>query len=1127
MDPHDQPPEETRAAPRPQAGSRTTVCGDTAICDQDLPLMNIRPARFAWAGEEASAQAEYVIIERLAEGAHGALWLVEQTATRRQVVAKSLHPEEPAGGPEFLYEALVTGGLDHPNIVQVHDLVRDQTGTVYLVMQHVAGRCWADGLGAGDQDDDLHILLAVASAVAHAHEREVVHRDLKPANVMIGAFGEVQVVDWGVAVRLSDLPRTGAAAVADRRWVAGTPVYMAPEMACGDPRAIGPASDIYLLGAVLFEIATGLPPHPGETSARCIEHAAANLIRPVKQRGELLSIARRAMASEPEARYADVEEFRRALIDYLGHSRSVLLARRAQVALDRAMLSGDYGLFNRAMFRFEEAVSLWPQNEQARRGTSLSRQAYANAALSRGDLDLARNLLREHDPAHAALRARLEDLERRRTHRSEATRHLVSLQRLREADEDRRWKTVYRFADAAGAVVDDWLVHQARVERQGDELRVEAAEPGLLIYNHPLPGDVRLSFTCRVESDNPSDLSCFLAGSDAVAADNVFLTGYEFKYGGFSNTQTRLYRRGTILFDENDSPLEPGRDYRVVASRVGARLRLEVDGRTVWDVVDPEPLAGLDSNRLGLFGFRGTYVYRDLTVEWLRGHEQVDLLELAERQMALGHFATAQDLLFSASDVAPDEQTRAEARRRLRDVERLRRWERQVPEVERRLRRHWPDAEVVFDRLGLSVNLSGLGINDLAPLQGMPLRRLDLRGNQITDLWPLADCPLVRLDISANPVRDLTPLRGMELAELYADRCRIRELEPLADCPLVELSVSANRVTSLAPLQGMPLRQLVVGYNRVTDLAPLAGAAIDRLGVMGNRELASLAPLQGMPLVQFDCSRTAVSDLGPLAGAPLHLLHFGQTPVSDLAPLAKMPLRYLSLEYCRVEDLTPLTGMDLKHMEASGNRISDITPLSGMRAMAISIASNRLETLAPLDRQPPARHLICFDNPLDPAYLRQLLAQDNLAVGVREGLRLSLAIAEADPEGLRALADVHHDRRWYVLQTHLPIHAARKLQRQMGLRFACPVDAELMATLRGLCMHGVAWERNHDILLGLRPGSQTWEDGSPVRWNDFPDGRLPHCEEEVPGAVICRGDGKWHVTQDANRLVAVVLEWDR
>ncbi|MFW5752410.1 MAG: hypothetical protein ACOCYV_00005, partial [Planctomycetota bacterium] len=698
--------------------------------------------------------------------------------------------------------------------------------------------------------------------------------------------------------------------------------------------------------------------------------------------------------------------------------------------------------------------------------------------------------------------------------------------RRREADEDRRWKTVYRFAGGTHDFADDWLVHQARAERHGDELMVEAGEPGLLIYNHPLPGDVRLSFICRLECDNPSDLSVFLAGSDAVAIDGVYLTAYEFKYGGFSNTQSRLYRRGTILFDESDSPLERGREYHVVASRVGARLRLEVDGRTVWDVIDPEPLAGLDCNRLGLFGFHGTYVYRDITVEWLRGHEQVDLLELAERQMALGHFATAQDLLFSAVDVAPDEQTRTEARRRLRDVELLRRWERQAPEVKRRLTRHWPEAAVVFDRRGLSVSLSGAEICDLEPLRNLPVRRLDLHGNRITDLWPLADCPLVWLDISDNPVSDLGPLRGLELEELQADRCRIHDLGPLADCPLIELSLSANRIESIAALRGMPLRRLDLSHNRVADLSPLAGAQIDRLGVRDNPGLEDLGPLAGMPLAQFDCSRTAVADLGPLAGAPLHLLHFGQTPVRDLSPLAKMPLRYLSCDYCGVEDLTPLTGMDLKHLEASGNRISSLAPLAGMHPMAIGIAANRLETLAPLDRDLPARHLICFGNPLDPAYLRELLAAGGLPVGVQEGLRLSLALAEGDLGVLLALSEVHRDRRWYVMQTVLPIHAVRRLQRRLGLRLACPADAELQERLRRACMHGPAAERNPIILLGLRPGSQTWEDGSPVRWNAFRDGRLPRGDSELPGSVICRGDGRWRVTSDSNLLVVAVFEWD-
>ena len=218
--------------------------------------------------------------------------------------------DEQARG-SFLSEAIIAGDLEHPNIVPIYDVGKDQAGDLFYSMKHVKGTPWIQVLGRTALSTNLEILMKVADAVAFAHSRGLIHRDLKPDNVMLGDFGEVLVMDWGLAI-----PVGAAIEIAS---VDGSPAYMAPEMALGEKERIGFATDIYLLGAILYEILTGHPPHEGETVTACLIAAALNHISPTEQTGKLLDIALKAMAADPEERYQNVGDFRDAIHEYGSH----------------------------------------------------------------------------------------------------------------------------------------------------------------------------------------------------------------------------------------------------------------------------------------------------------------------------------------------------------------------------------------------------------------------------------------------------------------------------------------------------------------------------------------------------------------------------------------------------------------------------------------------------------------------------------------------------------------------------------------------------------------------------------------------------------------------------------------
>ncbi len=225
----------------------------------------------------------YVVEKRLGVGGMGIVDQVRDRSLGRSVAMKQLKPErcddDEAIG-ELLLEARIAGMLDHPNIVPVHDVGIHENGQPYYTMRLLDSlslsevlTAVADGNPEAKRTYPLHRLLrifqSICMGVEYAHSQGAVHRDIKPDNVRLGRYGEVQVVDWGLA-RVDGLPdmplrRATLGAMADGRSnpciVIGSLNYMSPEQAAGENESVGPTSDIYALGCILYEILTHTVPH--------------------------------------------------------------------------------------------------------------------------------------------------------------------------------------------------------------------------------------------------------------------------------------------------------------------------------------------------------------------------------------------------------------------------------------------------------------------------------------------------------------------------------------------------------------------------------------------------------------------------------------------------------------------------------------------------------------------------------------------------------------------------------------------------------------------------------------------------------------------------------------------------
>lgn len=390
----------------------------------------IKPRHLASPGEKPARgnEAEYELIRVLGEGGMGVVYDARQTSVDRSVAVKMLKPKTASDDRQrqkFLAEAVVTGDLDHPNIVPIYDVGTSERGLLFYAMKKVRGTPWMKLLPEKSSAENLEILMKVADAVGFAHSRGVIHRDLKPENVMLGDFGEVLVMDWGLALPAQGFAKSST--ISPAHSMGGTPAYMAPEMASGPLDKISFTSDVYLLGAMLYEILTGRAPHSGKNTMQCLFAAAKNEIRATEKTGELVNIALKAMSTDPGDRYPTVRAFQDAIREYQSHTESIVLSSRATDELAKAEKSDDYRDYARAAFGFEEALLLWEQNTRARDGLDVARTKYAESALRKGDFDLGASLLDAAKPEQAPL---LERLKAAKSEREARQQRLQTMKRL-------------------------------------------------------------------------------------------------------------------------------------------------------------------------------------------------------------------------------------------------------------------------------------------------------------------------------------------------------------------------------------------------------------------------------------------------------------------------------------------------------------------------------------------------------------------------------------------------------------------------------------------------------------------------------------------------------------------------
>jgi len=849
---------------------------------------------------DADGSERYRVLNEIARGGMGAVLRAADCDIRREVAVKYLLDQaDERKKARFVEEAQITGQLEHPNIVPIHELGIDAKKRLFFSMKMVRGRSLQqvfaelrDYPRSAEKEFTLTRLLGafvnVCHALAYAHSRSVVHRDLKPANIMIGDFGEVYVMDWGLAKILSrdsvgshaEWGKEGsptviqAAAPPSFAWaesssvrshaehgnestlptiqtnrqaaddqtvdgtILGTPLYMPPEQAMGNVVAIDQRSDIYSLGALLYEMLTLQPPiekgggHLAILMRVSLGEIKAPALRTPERAGagkipkELAAVAMKALAKNPSHRYQTASELRRDIERFLeGRSVSAKEDTKWEAMRKFARRNKGFTTATATAAAVVAVVLIWSSwiNYKARLRAETAYAAY----------------LKEQDEKHV-----------------QARKSVPAFVEAAHAAAERK-----KFSDALAQVnvaLDYDPEYAPALLLKGQLLiaskDLAAARQELERYLKLKPSDgqtKKLASLCATgKVDDPAVV--------AELADVLIRQQMAVLAVGLLQAPEKL----RDIYLQKIDKAWPG---------LGARLSMDADGRLTLNldncpqVLDLAPLKGMP--------LRGLILY----------HSQVrDLTPLQ------GMPLTRLDL------------------------------------------NNCPRITVLTPLKGMKLTFLSLqswgDSHDFTVLKGMPLTKLVLHSAHLrnTDLGFLRDAPLTELSLnSSQELTHLGLLKGKQISNLDIASCpKLRDLSALQGMPLTTLNLATcPSISDLKPLEGMPLSLLNLDNTPIRDLTPLRGMPLTNLSFSGWNTDVDLTPLQGLPLTDLNlgaCVR--IKDLTPLRGMPLTSLRLNSCgQITDLTPLQEMKLEAIWFDPQIVK-----TGVDMLRRMKSLTKINDL-----------------------------------------------------------------------------------------------------------------------------------------------------------------------------------------------------------
>jgi Leucine-rich repeat (LRR) protein len=916
--------------------------------------------------EQVAGTRAYEVGRIVNRGGMGAILEARQTSIQRTVAMKVMLGETSEDAmARFIEEARITGQLEHPNIVPVHEIGIDEHQHLYYTMKFVNGVTLQDALSRLNAFDPealdrfslaelLNIFQKVCDAVAFAHSKGVIHRDLKPSNVMIGDFGEALVVDWGLAKQLSQpsekrvqisassVPSRGAQTL--KGAVIGTPSFMSPEQARGDPSKVDKRSDIYALGAILYAVLYLSPPIAGKNLAEILGNARIGRIEPGADKlphvpggrapESLQAVVRKATALKPEDRYQSVSELQAEVTAYqrgfatraenatLWKQLTLAIRRYKRevglVALALLVLVG-LGAYSFARVTRERNRAKVALRELAGAAPAFATQArsYALAgkfkeAIER--LDYALKL----DPGHPEfllakanlLQACLEFEQAAPVYRSIAGK-LGPLAEANAALSERlalEQKQNGSLSKASLAQLFEIMVQEqrpacelmpmSRLLGRERELALQYWTQRLREVPFALDPPLESRLTSRPDGTLKLDLSA-TAISDLSILSEMPLGELDLSHCRGVADLTPLKEVPLVSLDVSHTSITDLSPVR------GCPLRsLSIRGCAVTEISSLQnlPLLALDASQTEIKDFSplaGTMV-ESLVLEGCQILELGFVKALPLKVLRLdnswvgGGFAALPTLPFLEILILPQNWLQLPAE----EVSNIRKLS-----ARSNLKRI---SDRPAGRSVQNVQTSEEFWKDWSP-DLLWIERL-LRGGAKPKLAKLGDHSW-QIDLHDGPIDEISALAGVRISHLDISTTLIKDLTPLTGAPLTYLDLRNTPVESLEALRGMHLRTLYLYKTQVSDFAPLSTLHdLELLDVSGTA-FSDLSILNAPHLTELRLGSTLVCDLSPLSRFPLQRLHCDSIKVTSLEPLLKVPTLVWLIPPKYIPDVTLLKAL--------------------------------------------------------------------------------------------------------------------------------------------------------------------------------------------------------------------------
>jgi len=770
---------------------------DELRMDRTIDLENNDASGDATEGLQPPDGQRYQRGKEIAKGGMGAILSAKDLNIRRNVAMKVLLEPSQASKAKvqrFIHEAQITGQLEHPSIVPLHDLGTDAEGKVFYTMKYVEGDTLKDILQKIKDADKkaikdfplsrlLNIFMRVCDAIAFAHSKNVIHRDLKPDNIMIGEYGEVLVLDWGLAKVLSDqdkeLPKRqeskelpeGIHEIVDSIRmdtdqvmktmdgdIMGTPGYMAPEQAKGEIDDLNERTDIYALGAILYTILTLRPPLEGNNVNQLLLKTVSGEIKkpttynqgkvelvhcPASRIPDALSaVAMRALATEQSGRYPSVEDLQKDIEAYQGGFLTSVedagIGKQIKLFIKRNKVASVAALLIGVLLVGSSVINYVQRNE---------------AVAQRDRADRALSDLKDTAPALIS-----------------ASKRFVESRQLDEA---------VKHAESAVSLVPqevDYLVHLGNLLQASLELDLAIKAYGQVL---------------RLDE-----------GHEQAQANRDLCERLLKEYGGKDNATANVIGK---LYP---TLVEQGRFPQALAMLVSANPAAKDTGSLKTYYEQHLRSSGVQFQSL-------TVIEGGFCELSFQGDKISDLSPLTGMPLTGLRIPDNQVTDLSPLKGMPLKSLNVGKNRNLSDLSPL---------------------------TGLPLNslsIFATKVSDLSPLKGMPLTVLNVSDTAVADLSPLQGIELTRLYVSGTPVANLSPLKGMPLTSLHINGTRVSDISPLKEMPLKSLNVINAPIRSFLLLKDMKLSSFA--FNQQGSES----------GIEVIRNMPSLTTINQIPTAEF------------------------------------------------------------------------------------------------------------------------------------------------------------------------------------------------------------------------------------------------------------------------------------